>query len=89
MDIWIAMMGHEGADQSIVGVYSTEERAEAAGERVSPGDWYTSHEVLDELPDWIDELEAELSEERERLRNQPAADGDRSANTRRERTHMI
>lgn len=67
-------MGDESSGRSILGAYSTEERAEAIAERASPGDWETIRTTVDEIPDWIDELEyeqqREANEESERLRSQ-------------------
>ncbi len=69
MDIWLAVMGGGGAEESVIGAYSTEELAEATAERASPGDWYTLNFALDEIPLWIEELHAE-----ERLRHPAYSD---------------
>lgn len=74
MDIWLAVMGDGGPEESIIGAYSSEELAAAAVERVSPGDWYTIHVVLDEAPDWIEMYEQEHKYAREHPQNQPHAD---------------
>jgi hypothetical protein len=74
MDIWLALMGNGGPEESIIGAYSTEELAAKTAERASPGDWYTIHAVLDEEPGWIDVYRRELEDEQE-LQDQPDADG--------------
>jgi hypothetical protein len=82
MDIWLATISHDEPLISVIGAYSTEERAEEVAKRASPDDWETLYFVLDEIPDWIDGDEEELDEdqhepvEAERLQNQPHADGD-------------
>ena len=72
MDVWLAVIGRGDPDESVIGAYSTEELAAAAAERVAPDGWHTTSFVLDKVPEWVDELEAE--EERELLRNRPIAD---------------
>ncbi len=76
MDIWLAVITSAGGDETVIGAYSTEELAETTAERVSPGEWYTIHEVLDEVPDWIGvyEQERKARQQQEMLQNQPDAD---------------
>jgi hypothetical protein len=82
MDIWLAVQNRDEPMISVIGAYSTEERAEEIAQRASSDGWETLHFVLDEVPYWLDEVKDELEEaepeavESERLRNQSHADGD-------------
>ncbi|MGA9314659.1 MAG: hypothetical protein WBV77_08535 [Solirubrobacteraceae bacterium] len=59
MEAWIATTNDSPMDAPPIGVYTTEELALAAAERVSPGESNAELFVLDEVPDWIDTLERE------------------------------
>jgi hypothetical protein len=62
MDVWLAVTSAETADESILGVYTTEELALITANRVSPQTAEVRHCVLDEVPGWIDRFEQEFSD---------------------------
>jgi hypothetical protein len=59
VDVWVAIFDVGTQDQTIVGVYTSEERALAAARCVSPESAEAVHWVLDEVPDWVDSYEYE------------------------------
>ncbi|HEY3830458.1 MAG TPA: hypothetical protein VGL57_14790 [Solirubrobacteraceae bacterium] len=65
MDVWVAIISPETADQAIVGVFTTEEQALTVAERVSPGDADVDHFVLNETVDWVRGYEYERANQEE------------------------
>jgi hypothetical protein len=64
VDVWAAVIYPESADQTVLGVYTTQELAVATAERVAPEDAEATHFVLDEVPEWIDGFEQETRRRR-------------------------
>jgi hypothetical protein len=59
MEVWVSIINAETSDASPIGVYTNKELALATAERVSPGRTDVQSFVIDEIPDWISELEQE------------------------------
>lgn len=82
MEIWLAILNHDEPVISVIGAYSTEERAEEVAQLASPDDWETLQFVVDEIPYWVGKTDEELEKahleamEIAQLRNQSPADGD-------------
>jgi hypothetical protein len=63
MDVWGAVIDACTQDETIVGIYTTEDLALGMAKRISPEAADVVHFVLDEAPDWL----ASFEEGRDRL----------------------
>jgi hypothetical protein len=59
MDVWAAIIDSCTQDETIVGIYRTEESALSIAKRISPEAFDAERFVLDEDPDWMDDFERE------------------------------
>jgi hypothetical protein len=56
VDVWVAIIEAGTLDESVLGIYATEELALTTANRVSPEAAEARHYVLDAIPDWVDDF---------------------------------